>query len=94
MPLNLSSNHAAGVKLGLNNITPVNWWTFHIYASCIYKRFHWEMMGDITENKLITPMVHLNNRFSITNGWAAEITGLYNGRMAEGQARVQARWNL
>lgn len=94
IPLNLSSNHVAGVKIGLNNISPVNWWTFHVNASCIYKRFHWEMMGNISENKLITPMVHMNNQFTMPCGWSAEVTGLYNGRMAEGQARIQAMWNI
>lgn len=94
MPLNLSSNYAAGVKLGLNNINLVNWWRFHINASCIYKRFHWDMMGNISENKLITPMVHMNNQFTLPSNWSAEITGMYNGRMAEGQAQVHSIWTV
>jgi hypothetical protein len=88
IPLNLSGNHSAGLKIGLNNIKPFTWWTMHINSSLTFKQFDWIISGEAYKNEHITPMVHVNNQLSLPLGWKMEVIGYYNGYMAEGQAKV------
>jgi hypothetical protein len=88
IPLNLSGNHSAGLKIGLNNVKPFAWWTMHINTSLTYKQFDWVIAGDAYKNEHITPMVHITNQLSLPLGWKMEAIGYYNGYMAEGQASV------
>jgi len=94
IPLNLSGNHSAGLKIGLNNLHPFNWWTMHINSSLTYKRFHWTMSSETQKNELVTPMLHINNQLSLPLGWKLEAMGYYNGYMAEGQARIHPIWSV
>jgi hypothetical protein len=94
MPLNLSGNHSAGLKTGLNSLKPFSWWTMHINASLTYKQFDWVIAGEACKNEHITPMVHINNQLSLPLGWKMEAIGYYNGYMAEGQAIVHPIWSV
>jgi len=50
MPLNLSGNHSFGLRVGLNNLKPFDWWTAHINGSLTYKQFDWMMSGNTFKN--------------------------------------------
>lgn len=94
MPLNLSGNHSAGLKIGLNNLRPFQWWMMHLNLSLTYKQFNWTMDGYKHKNKLITPMMHISNQICLPFGWKMEAVGYYNGYMAEGQARIHPIWSV
>lgn len=93
-PCNLSFNYLAGIKIGINNLRPFSWWTTHINSSIMHKRFQWNMFDRLDTNKKTTPMVHLSNHLSFPNNWQAEISGFYNGQMAEGQAKSHTIWQV
>ena len=88
MPLNLDKSYALGVRAGLNNLKPKQWWTLHLNGSLTYKEFHWKEIETLYDNNLWTPAFQFNNQFSLSNEWAFEATGYYNGAMAEGQAKI------
>ena len=87
-PLNLTKSYALGIKAGVNNISPMNWWTLHLNGSLTYKKFQWQEMGILYTNSLLTPVLQFNNQFKLPGKWAFEATGYYSGAMAEGQAEI------
>lgn len=93
-PLNLSSNNSLGLRVGLNNLKPFEWWTTHINASLAYKQFDWIVTGKTLKNKVATPMLHISNQFSLLHGWGGEVIGFYSGEMIEGQTTIKPLWNI
>ena len=93
-PLNLSSNHAFGLRVGLNNLKPFSWWTTHINGTLTYKQFDWLMARKTFKNKVTTPILHISNQFALPCGWGGEATGFYSGEMVEGQIRVKSLWTI
>ena len=57
MPQNLSGNNSFGVRAGLNNLKPFQWWTSHINGSLTYKKFSWATLGKTLKNEVTTPML-------------------------------------
>lgn len=51
MPLNLSGNNSFGLRVGLNNLKPFQWWTSHINGSLTYKKFSWATLGKTLKMK-------------------------------------------
>ncbi|WP_455640448.1 TonB-dependent receptor domain-containing protein [Parabacteroides sp.] len=94
MPLNLSGNNSFGLRVGLNNLQPFQWWTAHINGSLTYKQFDWMMSGVTFKNEAITPMLHISNQFALPYRWGGEVFGFYSGRMIEGQTSVKPLWTL
>ena len=94
MPQNLSGNNSFGLRVGLNNLQPFNWWTAHINGSLTYKQFDWTASGKTLKNEAITPMLHISNQFRLPYGWGGEVQGFYSGKMIEGQTRVKSLWTL
>lgn len=93
-PMNLSSNYSLGAKIFFNNIKLFDWWTIHLNSTLTYKRFHWMLAKERYINKLLTPMVNIYNQMNLPYGLKAEISGFYNGKMAEGQAQIHALWQV
>lgn len=93
-PLNLSSNNSLGLRVGLNNLKPFEWWTTHINASLAYKQFDWMVTGKTLKNEVTTPMLHISNQISLLHGWGGEVIGFYSGEMIEGQTTVKPLWNI
>ena len=94
MPQNLSGNNSFGVRAGLNNLKPFQWWTSHINGSLTYKKFSWATLGKTLKNEVTTPMLHISNQFTLPYGWDAEALGFYSGEMIEGQTRVKPLWTI
>jgi vitamin B12 transporter len=88
MPLNLKDSYALGLRVSLNSIKPINWWTLHFNGSISYKEFYWLEAGSFYSNNLLSPTIQINNQFILPHDWALEATGYYSGTMAEGQARI------
>lgn len=94
MPLNLSSNHSLGLRVGLNNLKPFKWWTAHINGSLTYKQFDWRTPGKTSRNEVTTPVLHISNQFELPHGWGGEALGFYSGEMVEGQIRIKSLWTI
>lgn len=94
LPLNLSDNNSFGLRAGLNNLKPFSWWTAHINGSLTYKKFDWITSGKTFKNEVLTPMIHINNQFTLPYGWGAEASGFYSGKMIEGQSIVEPLWTV
>jgi hypothetical protein len=94
MPLNLSANNSFGLRIGINNLQPFNWWTTHINASLTYKQFDWMIPGKTFKNEVTTPMIHISNQFALPYGWGGEANGFYSGDMIEGQTRIEPLWTI
>jgi hypothetical protein len=94
IPRNLSSNNSFGLRIGLNNLKPFDWWTSHINGSLIYKQFDWMIPGKTYTNKATTPMIHISNQFALPWGWRGEANGFYSGKMIEGQTIVKPLWTI
>lgn len=94
MPRNLSVNNSFGLRIGLNNLKPFDWWTSHINGSLTYKQFDWMIPGKIYKNKAVTPMIHINNQFALPYGWSGEAIGFYSGEMLEGQMSIEPLWTI
>lgn len=94
MPRNLSGNNSLGLRIGLNNLKPFDWWTSHINGSLTYRYFDWTIPGKTYKNKATTPMIHISNQFALPCGWGAEANGFYSGKMIEGQTTVKPLWTI
>ncbi len=94
MPMNLSGNNSFGLRVGLNNLKPFDWWTAHINGSLTYKHFDWTMAGKTFKNEVTTPMVHVSNQFALPYGWGAEASGFVSGEMIEGQTKIKPLWTV
>lgn len=93
-PMNLTSNYSLAFQINLNNIEPTRWWTVHINPMLVYNRFAWLFDNTKNSNNLLTPMIYLNNQFNLPKGWKTEVNGFYNGKIAEGQARIGRIWQV
>lgn len=94
MPRNLSGNHSFGLRIGLNNLKPFDWWTSHINGSLTYKQFDWMIPGKTYTNKATTPVIFVSNQFALPWGWSGEANGFYSGKMIEGQTTVKPLWAI
>ncbi len=94
MPRNLSNNNSFGLRIGLNNLKPFDWWTSHINGSLTYKQFDWVIPGRTYTNKATTPMIFVSNQFGLPCGWSGEANGFYSGKMIEGQTTVKPLWTI
>lgn len=94
MPRNLSGNNSFGLRVGLNNLKPFDWWTSHINGSLTYKRFDWMIPEKSFRNEVTTPMIHISNQFALPYGWGAEANGFYSGKIIEGQMTIKPLWSI
>lgn len=94
MPRNLSNNNSFGLRIGLNNLKPFDWWTSHINGSLTYKQFDWMIPGKAYTNKATTPTIFVSNQFVLPWGWSGEVNGFYSGKMIEGQTTVKPLWTV
>ena len=93
MPLNLSGNHSFGLRLSAG-LPLFQWWAAHINGSLTYKQFEWMRSGEAFKMRVITPMIHIGNQFTLPHGWSAEAYGYYSGEMLEGQMRIKPLWTV
>ena len=94
MPENMSSCLSLGGTLNTSNLSLTNFWTLNVNASVIYNRYRLPDNYPLRVNKRTTPSLGLSNQFAFGNGWSADITGMYIGKMAAGQATLHANWKV
>jgi iron complex outermembrane receptor protein len=64
-----------------------NWYSATVFANLYQNKFTGEINGYPLNAKQLTLSLNVNNQFSFTNGWSAELSGNYTNRNRdEGQA--------
>lgn len=85
-PANLSSRHAAGLRMQTALIRPTAWWQLNGSFSLNYGKYGWTFENGTEENSFVTPVADLNNRFELGKTWTIELRASYRGKASEGQA--------
>ncbi len=94
MPTNMSSYNSYGLRVGVGDLSFVNFLHSSINAGLVRNNYNWDLDAFSNKNRKTTIMFSLNNRISLPKDWAAEVTGFYNGKMAYGQISVSPIWRL
>jgi hypothetical protein len=94
MPTNMSSYNSYGLRVGVGDLSFVNFLHSSINVGLVRNNYNWNLDAFSNKNKKTTIMFSLNNRISLPKDWAAEVTGFYNGKMAYGQISVSPIWRV
>jgi iron complex outermembrane receptor protein len=66
-----------------------NWYSATVFANLYQNKYNGEINGYPFNAKQLTLSLNVNNQFSFTNGWSAELSGNYTSRNRnEGQAII------
>ena len=90
---NLSSRTNFGVAVSAN-IPIMKFWKSDIYTNLSQMNFKGEIDGGHLDNKNLSFVGNITNRFSMKKGWSAELSGVYNSRMIEGQIVILPSWRM
>lgn len=77
------------MSLSINaQLKPTKWLTSNIYSEGRYQEFKGDLNGEQLDiqNKGFT--VNVNNQLTFKKGWAAELSGFYRSKTAEGQIMI------
>ena len=88
MPMNLATYNSYGVKASVGNLSPLTCLQSSLNIGLTRNEYAWNMPLNASKSGKTTLMMHLSNRIMFAKGWAAEITGYYNGKMALGQMNI------
>lgn len=90
---NLSSRTNMGVAVSAT-IPILKFWSSDIYTNLSQMHFKGEIDGGQLDNKNLSFVGNITNRFSMKKGWSAELSGYYNSRMIEGQIVILPNWRM
>lgn len=62
-------------------INPFRFWTLNAYGEYIYNDFSAQLYGQKLNNSGWFGSVNLNNQFTLSKSWTAEVSGVYSSRM-------------
>lgn len=94
LPMNLSSDYSAGIRLSAANLKPFPWWQINTNLLLTYRKYAWQMDGDEYRNKKFTPMLYIGHQLHLPQGWTAELNGYWNGKTPQGQAIISPTWSV
>lgn len=94
LPMNLSSDYSAGIRLSAANLKPFPWWQINTNLLLTYRKYAWQMDGDEYRNKKFTPMLYIGHQLHLPQGWTAELNGYWNGKTPQGQAIISPMWSV
>ncbi|MEI9934236.1 MAG: outer membrane beta-barrel protein [Ferruginibacter sp.] len=80
----------------VNNVTlsetaqiPVTkWWTSVVYAEVNYNSYKGLLYGDYVNVDADNFLININNQFTFSKGWSAELSGFYRTKGIEGQILI------
>lgn len=88
---NLSTRTNLGMAVSAN-IPLTKFWNADIYTNLSEMNFKGEIDGGKLDSKNLSFTGNVTNRFNLTKGWNAELSGFYNSRMIEGQIVILPNW--
>ncbi len=65
LPMNLSSDYSAGIRLSAANLKPFPWWQINTNLLLTYRKYAWQMDGDEYRNKKFTPMLYIGHQLHL-----------------------------
>ncbi|HMH20563.1 MAG TPA: TonB-dependent receptor [Puia sp.] len=84
---NIGSMQNAGIAVSAN-VPVTKWWTSILYTNLTYSEFKGPLYGENIDVSATNLMLNLNNQFTFSHGWGAEISGFYRTKGVEGQVIV------
>ncbi len=93
-PYNLDHNRMVGVRLQAANLKPASFWGLNLTGNLYYKQYQWKIEEIRESNRQLSPVVDINNEFTFFTTWKAELTGMFYGKMVEGQAVLRPMWTV
>ncbi|RYD96337.1 MAG: TonB-dependent receptor [Sphingobacteriales bacterium] len=79
-PGNIGRQQVYGINMNAT-INPFRFWTLNAYGEYIYNDFSAQLYGQKLNNSGWFGSVNLNNQFTLSKSWTAEISGVYSSRM-------------
>jgi hypothetical protein len=74
------------MSLSINaQLKPTKWLTSNIYSEGRYQEYKGNLNGEALDIESKAFTVNINNQLTFKKGWAAEVSGFYRSKMAEGQ---------
>lgn len=74
------------MSLSINaQLKPRKWLTSTIYSEGRYQEFKGDLNGEELDIQSKAFTININNQLTFKKGWAAELSGFYRSKMAEGQ---------
>ncbi len=84
---NIGSRQNAGISVSAQ-LHPTKWWTAILYSDLNYNKFSGILYGEQINVDATTLLLNMNNQFSFSHGWGAEISGFYRTKGVEGQVII------
>ncbi|WP_353333343.1 outer membrane beta-barrel protein [Bacteroides sedimenti] len=94
MPTNMASYKSYGLRVGVGDISFVNFLHSAINANLVRNNYNWDLNDFCNKNRKTTFMFSMNNSIILPKDWTASISGFYNDKMAYGQMIVSSMWRL
>ena len=93
IPVNLSSTEHYG--LSVSAPVKVNkWWNMINNADVYYNHYNGKLGSNVLNNGKPAADVRVNNSFTITNGWGAELNGSFNSGGQYGFMVLDPQWGI
>ncbi len=93
-PENLFSQLGVGLMFSASRLPLTSFWNIGLNASLIYGRYRLPDNYPERVNKRWTPNLWFSNQLSFPRDWSVEVTGMYHGKMAAGQAVIYPMWTM
>jgi iron complex outermembrane receptor protein len=84
---NIGSMQNAGIAISAN-VPITKWWTSILYTNVNYSEFKGPLYGENIDVSATNLTMNMNNQFTFSHGWGAEISGFYRTKGVEGQVIV------
>ena len=84
---NIGSRQNAGISVSAM-VHIAKWWTSVLYSDLTYNKFTGILYGENINVDATTLLLNVNNQFSFSHGWGAELSGFYRTKGVEGQVII------
>jgi hypothetical protein len=81
---NIGSRQNAGIAVSAQ-LHVTKWWMSILYSNVNYTKFNGILYGEPISVDATTLTLNVNNQFSFSHGWSAELSGWYRTKGVEGQ---------
>ena len=85
---NIGSRQNAGISVSAM-VHIAKWWTSVLYSDLTYNKFTGMLYGEDIDVNATTLLLNVNNQFSFSHGWGAELSGFYRTKGVEGQVIIE-----
>jgi hypothetical protein len=84
---NIGSRQNAGISVSAQ-LHVTKWWMSILYSNFNYTKFKGYLYGEPIDIDAATLLANVNNQFTFSHGWSAELSGWYRTKGVEGQVII------